>query len=69
MEALKDILEKFQNGENRYEADPLFKTAIDSLQAGIGVYAVLDHCLKENSKLRLKTTEQKDYIDRLHKLT
>lgn len=43
---LRDILEKFENGIDRYEKDPGFKITIDSLVHGIGIYAVLDSVLK-----------------------
>lgn len=43
---LNEILEKFENGERRYNEDPIFAEVIKSLYMGIGVYAVLDHVLK-----------------------
>jgi len=43
---LDEILEKFENGERRYNEDPIFKVAIQPLVAGLGVYAVLDSVLK-----------------------
>jgi len=49
---LADVLEKFVNGEERYNADPVFKKVIDSLVGGIGVYAVLDAVLAAQLKAR-----------------
>lgn len=46
---LSDTLEQFRNGEERYDSDPIFKQAIDSLAAGVGVYAVLDSVLSRLS--------------------
>ncbi len=53
MKTLDEILENFQNGERRYEQDADFKAAVNSLKAGVGVYAVLDHMLRENNSLRI----------------
>jgi len=47
-----EIIEKFNNGEQRYEDDPNFKEAVDSLAAKIGVYAVLDKTLNQLRVLR-----------------
>lgn len=49
---LEIILDQFENGERRYGEDPNFKSAVDSLKMGLGVYAVLDHYIKENTRLR-----------------
>lgn len=46
---IDDILEQFRNGEERYDSDAIFKQAIDSLAAGVGVYAVLDSVLRRLS--------------------
>jgi hypothetical protein len=46
MKDLTEILDKFQNGERRYQEDEAFKNAIDSLAAGISPYAVLDSSLR-----------------------
>lgn len=46
---LGDELEKFRNGEERYSSDSIFKQALDSLTAGVGVYAVLDSILRRLS--------------------
>lgn len=48
---LDQVIEMFQNGEQRYAEDNYFKEAIDSLTAGLGVYAVLDALLKKQSGL------------------
>jgi len=52
MSLLLEILEKFQNGETRYNGDPFFNAAIQSLLKGLGVYAVLDKVLREHKALR-----------------
>jgi len=52
MSQLIEILEKFQNGETRYNEDPFFNAAIQSLLKGLGVYAVLDKVLREHKALR-----------------
>jgi len=49
---MDEILEHFNNGETRYAEDPNFKEAVDSLRAGIGVYAVLDKTLNQLRVLR-----------------
>jgi hypothetical protein len=46
---LTETLEQFRNGQERYDNDPVFKQAIDSLAAGVGVYAVLDSVLRRLS--------------------
>jgi hypothetical protein len=46
---LTETLEQFRNGEERYDSDSTFKQAIDSLAAGVGVYAVLDSALRRLS--------------------
>jgi len=45
---LTEILEKFQNGEQRYDKDAYFKEAITAIHLGVGPYAVLDRVLKEH---------------------
>ena len=55
---LAEVLGQFNNGETRYAEDPNFKEAVDSLRAGIGVYAVLD-----------KTLNQLRVLTELHKKT
>jgi len=50
--SLEQILGKFENGEQRYETDPHFQEAADALKAGLGVYAVLDKVLKQNTFMR-----------------
>lgn len=44
-----EILEKFQNGEQRYQDDKTFAEVVDSLAGGLGVYAVLDSAVKQLS--------------------
>jgi hypothetical protein len=51
---LDEILALFENGERRYAEDPIFKSVANSLKMGLGVYAVLDHTLKEHSLLTAK---------------
>lgn len=61
MATINETLEKFNNGEQRYQDDPNFKEAVDSLAAKIGVYAVLDKTLNQLRVLRAihaKTIEQ-----------
>ena len=60
---LDEILEKFQNGDRRYEEDPIFKSAVDSLVKGLGVYAVLDHTLKELNRMHQVAAEQRAKLD------
>lgn len=50
---LDEILALFENGERRYAEDPIFKSVADSLKMGLGVYAVLDHTLKDLANCRL----------------
>lgn len=57
-ETLDQIIDKFQNGEQRYDKDGYFREAITSLQAGIGVYAVLDRVLKEHVVLMRLHSEE-----------
>lgn len=51
MSNLREVLERFQNGEQRYEQDKHFTDVITVLQSGVGVYAVLDRVLKERAVL------------------
>jgi len=51
---LSDILVQFENGELRYDEDPVFRSIADSLKMGLGVYGVLDHMIKERNALSLK---------------
>lgn len=50
-ETIADILERFQNGEQRYDKDGYFREAITSIHLGIGPMAVLDRVLKEHTIL------------------
>lgn len=52
MNPITETLEKFNNGEQRYQDDQNFKEAVDSLAAKIGVYAVLDKTLNQLRVLR-----------------
>lgn len=59
---LTETLEQFRNGAERYDNDPIFKQAIDSLVAGVGVHAVLDSTLRRLSHqqevvINLKSTK------------
>lgn len=45
----ESTVELFRNGFYRYDNDPIFKQAIDSLVGGVGVYAVLDSVLRRLS--------------------
>ena len=69
MNPIAETLEKFNNGEQRYQDDQNFKEAVDSLAAKIGVYAVLDKTLNQLRVLReihAKTVEQNNrLIERL----
>jgi len=55
---LEEILERFQNGDQRYERDAYFKGAITAIHSGVGVYAILDRVLKEHAILMHLHTEQ-----------
>ncbi len=48
---LTEILDGFQNGEQRYDLDGYFREAITSIHIGIGATAVLDRVLKEHTIL------------------
>lgn len=61
---LQDILDMFQNGERRYAEDPAFKAAIDSLKMGLGVYAVLDHTLRDKSLANAKVFELRELLNK-----
>ena len=61
MSQLIEVIEKFNNGESRYAEDPNFAEAVNSLAAGIGVYAVLDKTLNQLrvlQELNRKTRDQ-----------
>jgi len=45
---LEEILERFQNGEQRYGTNAYFKQAVTAIHLGVGIYAVLDRVLKEH---------------------
>jgi len=67
MSQLLEILEKFQNGETRYNEDPFFNAAVQSLLKGLGVYAVLDKVLREHKALRAAYTAERLENERLAK--
>ncbi len=50
-QTIEDILEMFQNGEDRYNKDAYFKEAINALHVGVGAHAILDRVLKEHAIL------------------
>jgi len=54
---LDEILALFENGERRYAEDPAFRSAADSLKMGLGVYAVLDHVMRDAANFRLVVLE------------
>jgi hypothetical protein len=62
---LETILALFENGERRYDEDPAFKAVCDSLKMGLGVYAVLDHQIKEVERLRNTLKDKQDHINGL----
>lgn len=65
---LDEILSLFENGERRYAEDPIFKSVADSLKMGLGVYAVLDHTLKEVNRLNVLLSHTKScYNERIVK--
>lgn len=47
----QDVIEKFNNGEQRYENDQYFKETVIALSYGVGVYTVLDKCLRDHARL------------------
>jgi len=55
---LTEILEIFQNGEQRYDKDAYFKEAVTAIHLGVGIYAVLDRVLKEHVILMNLYNEQ-----------
>jgi len=55
---LEEILERFQNGEQRYDKDAYFKEAVTAIHVGVGPYAVLDRVLKEHIILMNLHAEQ-----------
>lgn len=72
MATVSETLEKFNNGEQRYEDDQNFKEAVLSISLGVGVYAVLDKTLNQLRVLReihAKTIEENkrltEEVDRL----
>lgn len=55
---LDEILERFQNGEQRYDTNAYFKAAVTAIYSGVGIYAVLDRVLKEHVILMHLHNEQ-----------
>jgi len=47
-QTVAEVLEKFQNGEQRYDTNAYFKEAINSIAAGLPAHVVLDRVLKEH---------------------
>lgn len=47
-QSVAELLEMFQNGEQRYDRDAYFKEAVTALQLGVGPIAILDRVLKEH---------------------
>jgi len=45
---LDEILERFQNGEQRYDSNAYFKEAVTAMLAGASPYMVLDRVLREH---------------------
>ncbi len=58
--SLGHVLENFQNGEQRYDKDGYFKEAVTAMQAGVGVFAILDRILKEHTILMRLHSEALD---------
>lgn len=56
MSPLYEILEKFENGHERYWQDLNFAQVVDGLRLGLGVYAVLDGTLKKLARAEVATT-------------
>lgn len=55
---LDQIIEMFQNGEQRYDKDAYFKEAVTAIHLGVGPYAVLDIVLKEHAILMRQHSEE-----------
>jgi len=43
-----EVLELFQNGEQRYDTNAYFKEAVNAISAGLPPHVVLDRVLKEH---------------------
>ncbi len=57
---LGQVLENFQNGEQRYDKDGYFREAVTAIHAGVGTYAILDRVLKEHTTLMRLHSEALD---------
>jgi len=57
-QTIANILEMFQNGEQRYDKDGYFREAVKAIHAGVGPYAILDRVLKEHNILMNLHSEQ-----------
>jgi len=55
---LAEILERFQNGEQRYDTNGYFKEAITAMLSGASPYMVLDRVLREHVILMHLHSEQ-----------
>jgi hypothetical protein len=62
---LAEELAKFRNGEERYASNDIFIQALNSLAAGVGVYAVLDSVLRRLDFQRIVYVRQKEEIRQL----
>ena len=47
MSSLIEIVDKFNNGRDRYTQDPNFANAVNYLRFGVEVYEVLDYMLNQ----------------------
>lgn len=49
--SLDDLISKFQNGEERFNTDPLFHTIIYSLANGEDPLKIIDNLIKSNNEI------------------
>lgn len=56
MSRLIEIIDKFENGQERYRKDPNFTEVICGLMLGLGVYAALDGALKKLARAEVAAT-------------
>lgn len=45
---IAEVLDMFQNGEQRYDTNAYFKEAVNAISAGLPPHVVLDRVLKEH---------------------